>query len=357
MKQILSYKSNEIIKISNKDLTLHKAISSAEFGSKTVLVDSPWDYTEMWLKRNRKEDAVFYWNQARDFFEAAKSLPLTSAPLPIFYAFMNGVKALLTVKGKDMSINLSHGIGRINEEVTERLLQNERMKFFHSRNGNRLDVGLFGLLAEYLNDSFRHKEIHSLKELLYNLPYIHRAYSLTFPMENELFIPIKKPRWQVDGKCQSAQFVAEVDPRYATPYHLNSLNKQFSWDNDGGDTIIKSCFLLELNKNKEKEMQNLKKFHNQIRKHTFYILGAQRLWYIKKDTGIPMTSISITYAAMHKLSELVRYNPIFLHEHLNSEHNWLITEFIRNAPYQFFDEIACELTGEEFMMPGIAFGR
>jgi len=54
---------------------------------------------------------------------------------------------------------------------------------------------------------------------------------------------------------------------------------------------------------------------------------------------------------MHRLSELSRYEPITLSKHLNSQQNWLLSEFIKSAPYQFIHEIASEITGEESLVP------
>lgn len=62
----------------------------------------------------------------------------------------------------------------------------------------------------------------------------------------------------------------------------------------------------------------------------------------------------LCFAAMHRLSELSRYEPVILSKHFTSGHNWLLSEFIQNAATQFIDEISSELTGEEFMSPGMA---
>jgi len=56
---------------------------------------------------------------------------------------------------------------------------------------------------------------------------------------------------------------------------------------------------------------------------------------------------------MHRLSELARYSPKSLANHFESRHNWLLSEFISTALYQFIDEISSEITGQEFMVPGI----
>lgn len=51
---------------------------------------------------------------------------------------------------------------------------------------------------------------------------------------------------------------------------------------------------------------------------------------------------------MHRLSELARYKPYILKAHLESQHNWLLTEFIMRSSKQFIDEIATEITGDLF---------
>lgn len=58
----ISYKSS--------NLTIHKAVTTPRFNEKTVLVTSTWDYVDLWLKRARKTEARFFWNQARSFYDA-----------------------------------------------------------------------------------------------------------------------------------------------------------------------------------------------------------------------------------------------------------------------------------------------
>jgi YaaC-like protein len=58
-------------------------------------------------------------------------------------------------------------------------------------------------------------------------------------------------------------------------------------------------------------------------------------------------------AAMHRLSELSRYDPAGLIRYLDGKENWLLTEFIDLAPMQFIDEPVCEMTSLEFASPKI----
>jgi len=43
---------------------------------------------------------------------------------------------------------------------------------------------------------------------------------------------------------------------------------------------------------------------------------------------------------------------MLLRKHLETQHNWLLSEFIATACTQFIDEISSEITGQEFMTPG-----
>ncbi len=84
--------------LKNRELTLPKAVVSPDLGSRTVLTNEPWDFVDLALIRERQTEAQFYWRQAREFYTAAQGLPLQSAPLLLYYAFMNATKALLTSK-------------------------------------------------------------------------------------------------------------------------------------------------------------------------------------------------------------------------------------------------------------------
>ena len=339
-----------------KKLKLHKAIVNPDFQGQTILVNDPWDYVEMWMKRNGCNDkealkeALFYWQQARHFFYATEKLPKVSSPLTAYYCFLNATKSLLKIKGIEFSNK--HGVsGKTkNNRIS---LSNEQVEFKNS--------GVLSSLCQYLHESCS-SQIHSLKSLLYNLPYIHRAYCLTFKSksEPELFIPVFNPIFvqkHKKHKSSDSWLCMEIkDKHYANHYTPNKIPSSFQKDIGVSDKyIIRS-------KNRFKwdstDLASLKKYHLKIRKHLFYIYSPQRLWYLKRsgniETLIDRSSLTITFAAMHRLSELARYSPMLLAKHFDSKkHNWLLSEFISTAPYQFIDEISSEITGQEFMIPGV----
>ncbi|MBW4640724.1 MAG: YaaC family protein [Gloeocapsa sp. UFS-A4-WI-NPMV-4B04] len=338
------------INLNSKPLSLHKAHINPEFNSKTILVTDTWDYVEMWLKRgseSKKKEALFFWQQARHFYNATKQLPNTSSPLTAYYCFLNSTKALLLVK----SVNFSdqHGVSGYTKG-SRRFLTNEIVKFHAS--------GVLPALINYLGENQLVQQF-TLKDLLYNLPYIHRAYDLTFKSSKELFIPVKSPVYVKKSDSYEAWFCAKLDKRYTNQHTINKLPDCFELDNGKPEEfIIRSKKRFDWkNGQQNNNLRRLSNYHQKIRKNLFYIYGAKMLWYIKRKNGIngyiEHTNISLIFAAMHRLSELARYSPNVLASHFDSNYNWLLSEFISNSLTQFIDEISSEITGHEFMIPGI----
>jgi len=107
---------------------------------------------------------------------------------------------------------------------------------------------------------------------------------------------------------------------------------------------------------KKENFLRLTEYHRKIRKDLYYIHGPERLWYLKRGKDFPQiiqrSSLTLTFGAMHRLSELARYEPMKLARHFDCQHNWLLCEFIKSSRDQFLDEISAEITGQDFMMPG-----
>jgi hypothetical protein len=103
------------------------------------------------------------------------------------------------------------------------------------------------------------------------------------------------------------------------------------------------------------EMDALRTLHKGLRFHLHYINGAQTLWYLKTDGAkrVARQPMTLTLAAMHRLSEICRYRPSELLSLLNGQKNWLLSEFVSTAPVQYLDEIGCEMTGHQIMIPNV----
>lgn len=336
-----------------KSLKVHKAIIQPEFNSKTVLVVNIWDYVELWLKRKQKEKALFYWQQARNFFNASTRLPKTSSPLTTYYSFLNAAKALLLVKGNQIEEKRRETHGVRGETIGERTsLSNEKITFERS--------GILAHLCQYLGESANKGE-YTLKDLLYNLPYIHRAFHLTYTSSQELFTPIEKPKYVKKDGSEESWFCAEIrEDRYKNQHFINRISPEYEEDK-GVDKVFvirkkKRFKWVNGGKYLTENLKRLTEYHKTVRKSLYYICGSRTLWYIKRKNVkglIQRSSLTLTFAAMHRLSEIARYSPESLEKHFKCRHNWLLSEFIATSPNQFLDEISAEITGQEIMVPGI----
>lgn len=336
------------IQLNGKPISIHKAIEKPNFNSRTVIVSDTWQYVSLWLKRHQQKKALFFWEQAKSFYDAASLLPNTSRPLPSYYFMLNACKALLIAKSKTFTDR--HGLTG-ETKLSKLSLSNEIIEFKAS--------GVFSSLCHYYSKPIG-GEKYSLKDILYNLPYIHRAYCLTFPSSKELFIPIKNPRFVRKNRSDESWFCFDLEGRYATDKILSSIPKKFEKDLGVNDKYVirfKKRFKWQYShSHKKRNLSNLTSYHKKIRDNIFYINSQQRLWYLKKHYSncaiVNRESLVLTFAAMHRLSEIARYTPDYLFKHLESRHNWLLSEFIQRGNSQFLDEISSEITGEEAMIPG-----
>jgi len=348
--------SNETtpIRLSGKVVTPHKALVNPIFDSKNVLTNSPWEYVDLWLRREKKSDALFYWKQAREFYEASSGLSTQALPLLLYYTFMNAAKALLSAK--NISFNEYHGIqdGTASADSDKIQLAIVCVKIKNN--------GIVPSLAGYFGEN-EPSNIHSLKELLFNLPYIHRTYCLTYKGQTDMFIPITDGKFIQDKASRKAYFSGKLSRKFANKHVLNRLPSEFIHDtlaSTNKELFIKSSTQATLqrpSRPSDSDLQNLKVLHKSLRKNLIYINGAQTLWYIRSQPAGPKildrTSTTITLAAMHRLSELSRYHPLKLDRFLSSKENWLLSEFIKQSPIQFIDEIASEITGFQFLIPNV----
>lgn len=324
----------------SRTLTLYKANINPDIKSYTVLVSDAWDYVEMFLKRSKNHNALFFWRQAKDFFDAYKILPKESKALLAYYTILNATKTLLIVK--NILFIDQHGVSgeKINKKSS---LVNESVIFKTN--------GILGSFATYLGETNNNNK-YTLKNLLYNLVYIHRPYCLTFTSQQELFLPVENVgfKWNTDNN--EAWIGFELQDKNINVKDIAALGS--TWRQDQRSKF-KNYIRQHQRFRYTPDLAAFETYHRKFRKRFHYIYSPQKLWYIKKDIvnsfTINRNSMTITFGAMHRLSELERYAPDVLSKHFESNHNWLITEFLNISVPQFIDEISCEITGQNFQIP------
>jgi len=340
------------LRINGRDVGPHKATSSPNLGARTVLTNSHWEYVALWLRRQRKADALFYWQQAQTFARAAEGMPVDSAPLLLYYSFMNATKALLSAKA--VPFHEHHGVRAHNTRgpSSKIALSNEGVKV--------MQRGIAPALSQYLSEAETSTQ-HSLEDLLFNIPCIHRTFCLTYKSQNDLFIPLTECRIEFDPTSSTAHFSAKLSRDFSGPTFIRRLPPSLIADatvNDGR-TIRSAANIPAAGQiaNTTAEIAAVATFLKTLRPDLNYIAGSQTLWYAKAVVTGPArlkrSPLTCTLLAMHRLSEICRYRPMELASFLNGQKNWLLTEFIRMSPPQFLDELSAELTGQQFMLPNV----
>lgn len=348
------------ITMSDRRVRFARATKNPDFHERRVIASSPWEFVSLWLRKNGEGNAHVYWNQARHFFESAKELPPQSAPLPLYYSFLNATKALLEAKA--VSYLPYHGVTGFDMRTADNgriRLDNEGLKI---RAG-----GVVPALASYFGET-EVQATYSLAEILSNLAFIHRAYSLSYNAR-ELFLSIERPRYVKVGQGR-ARFEADLPPEHTHGQTLNtfppSLRPRFLDDAEWEESTTESRYIVESSatfawsgarRASPADVTSLCAFHKTLRLDLNYISGNEPYWYIKRNlesyTRVNRNNITLILMAMHRMSEIARYKPIELNRLLGGRRNWIIYEFIQAAQNQFIDEIAAEITGYEISPAGV----
>jgi hypothetical protein len=338
------------VRIKGRDIGPHKAVVAPLFGSRNVLTNSPWTFVRLWLQRNKKTKALFYWEQAEEFYKVSEGLPLRSAPLLLYYCFMNAAKALLVAKG--IVFNERHGV------TAHHNLVGQRRSF--AGEGVRIHRdGILPSLSGYYGET-EGKRTHTLQELFANMVFIHRTYCLTYTSQKDIFLPLAECGYVVDRRSRHVFFKANIADNVPLKIAMRRLPASFVPAPDIDERAVRSRDRLvwrRPGRPTEANINELKNFNRTLRKELHYIAGTQTLWYLRSKTAGPLQldrqPPTIVLAAMHRLSEICRYHPLQLASFLAGQKNWLLSEFIQMSAAQFIDEIASELTGHQFLIPNV----
>jgi hypothetical protein len=174
----------EAVKLKRREISPHKTLVAPLLNSRNVLTNSPWTFVALWLQRNHKPKALFYWEQAQEFHKVSVGLPLRSAPLLLYYCFMNAVKALLVAKS--VSFDERHGVS-----VYPRIMPGVKRTF--AQEGVKIQAaGILPSLSAYYGEA----------ETLRCKNYSSTWCSSTGPIV--LLIPVRRKcscHWQTAGTC------------------------------------------------------------------------------------------------------------------------------------------------------------
>jgi uncharacterized protein YhbP (UPF0306 family) len=198
-----------------------------------------------------------------------------------------------------------------------------------------------------------------MKELFFNSTFIHRTYCLTYCSQQEMFLALRSCRYVFDPDRNIVFLEGHFASDIVRTKIRNNLPASFQWINFDNKHFrsIGEIPWANANRATDTELIALAALHSALRFDLHYINGTHPLWYVKLVTNgprrIPRRGPTITLCAMHRLSEICRYRPSELSSYLDGQQNWLLSEFVGMSPEQYFDEISCEITGQQFLIPNI----
>lgn len=335
-----------------KPLLVRRSVIKPDWEGEKVLTSDIWTYVDLWLRRNAgKTDASFYWEQAQEFFRASLGLPVTASPLVLYYCFLNATKALLVAKGVPFSDQ--HGLTGTSQ-VGRSSLANEKVSL--------KGAGVLPSLIKYYGEA-QTTDTYSLKDMFSNLAFVHRAYCLSY-QERFLFFPLENCRYVRNIGGSEAWIAANLEEQFDDGRILATLPQAYEVDAGADEALtIRKHQRFRWHAGRKSKVANVAKltqYHSKLRRDVTYIAGVGR-WYLKRRKAgaviIDRHAPTLIFASMHRLSELSRYDPLKLFKLMDTQRNWLLAEFIKTAPIQFLDEIACEITGQEIFVPGIHAGN
>lgn len=351
----------DYIRMADRPVQFARATCAPAFQERRVIASSPWEFVSLWLRKNRHGDASAYWDQGRNFFESARDLPAESAPLPLYYSFLNATKALLEVKGQ--AYGPLHGVAGFDlrrSQANARIrLDNEGLKIKGS--------GVLPALTQYFGETEAATN-YTLAEVFSNLAFIHRAYALSYGL-GEMFISLDHPRYVREADRQ-ARFQADLPQEHTRGQTRATLPAGFraralsdeeadDWGSDSGWVIESETTFAWSGQRRatDDDRAALIDFHRNIRLDIHYIAGTKPIWYVKRQLAsyrnLRRNNLTLMFMAMHRMSEIARYKPLELNRLLDGRRNWILYEFTRVAQNQFIDEIAAEITGYEITPAGV----
>lgn len=179
-------------------------------------------------------------------------------------------------------------VDNISHDITQSRYLNEKSNSLEKAEVIFWGSGALTELSRFLGEDVT-KRTYNIKDLMYNIPCIHRAFSITYSGVPELFIPICNISFIREDTTSDAWIQFAVDNRYANSAALRYLPKQYKHTafNNTEEYFIRkenSRFKWNIHSPMAERLEALSNYHKKIRKDLHYIYGESRMWYIKKTS-------------------------------------------------------------------------
>lgn len=333
--------------------------------SSTLFVTNPWNIIRSSIENisnsSAQEQSIVFFDQAHDFFIAAKNADVSAAkPLLLYYSFLNLAKCFIVQKrGHAFRDKSKHGIGEgldveENKLIGRVYIQSHKASNVFSNFAKELKVEL-QIPGEGLSIP--------PKDLLSQILVGHR---ILFQDERpkERFINLDKIDYMYNTDTKETWLRARAyrDDFTRLGYSLTSLSERLSsdemkWRNVNCSEEKEGRLMLEAEtvntfKYRQTPSRELKKMTQNVRPKLWRTVTAYRPYreyyiYQSPKKQILLDQIVNIYLTTFSFSSITRYKPEQFETILKGPNGPFVLEFFANQPSQFLYLMASEFMEQE----------
>src|SRR5262249_27504822 len=130
---------------------------------------------------------------------------------------------------------------------------------------------------------------HTLRQLFFNMVFIHRTYALTFRSQKEMYLPLTKCEYRMERKTKRVYLTANISEKEALKPAVNRLPQSFVAEPLLGPRAIRSKSFAQLRRAgspSASELYKLIDLNRELRASDLrYIAGSETLWYLRLHTA------------------------------------------------------------------------
>ncbi len=334
-----------------------------------VFTNDPWNIIESSITRRcpatRKNSAEGFYEQAKDFYGAAKLASLAAAkPVLIYYSILNLCKAYILTFGSRESLEVAkHGISETNAGLP---ITQHRLTCYPSTNNT---INIFAELYEQIEGvQLRRNLIVPVQDILAQIILGHRMWCLEHN-KKERFVRLARVQYMVNRTDKNIWlrffvFVDDLARMGINHRELLELSELSSFIHevdardiiDGRDVV---CFE-EIDQTPYRgwpsdELGNLSRNHQNLMWSILANSEPYRKYYLylAPPTEIRLPQLLSIYLFAYYLSSVTRYRPDQFKDILFSKIGSQIREFIDHQIIQFLFMMASFFEKRDVVKPAV----
>lgn len=313
--------------------------------------------------RGKKEECLSYLKQAEELFKAFSSTDPRTSPLLLYYSFMNFVKFYILMKDDQVELTPSyHGVEIHPDCRLERKFYTTKEKLrIQNKRKNSISI-LDEFYHKQCGENFNGGEEFCVRDLLYRIPSIHRTVchslkrrEIFYVIDDGMFVKDSDKRevWADIFIPKSSFSEGREKERLKERVYFKNIFHEVETDKKHGH-----CYCFETNPYSYSGgsiAKTISDITKDMAKAGIMIIITKygNSYYVINDSwNIRLTQPIIAYLVTFYLGSIVRYRPYMLEDIFSKEkYGWIIKEFLRTQPNQFYYILASEILGREILIP------